>query len=74
MVFTRNAASLNRYKLSNLAPSNVDGGIITISQDHYARSKWRFPHVFHFPDVEESLISVPLKVLIGEDPKRPWNL
>jgi hypothetical protein len=28
--FHQNAVALNRDKLSNLAPSNVDGGIITI--------------------------------------------
>jgi hypothetical protein len=65
MVFTRNAVALNRDKLSNLAPSNLDGGIITILQDHYARPMFRFPDVFHFPDVEEfrmeSLSRVELK-------------
>ncbi len=69
MVFTRNAVTLNRDKLSNLAPSNVNGGIITILQDYYAQSKWRFLHVFHFPDVEEfrmeSLSRVELKGFFG---------
>ena len=76
MVFTRNAVTLNRDKLPNLAPSNVDGGIITILQDHYARSMWRFPHVFHFPDVEEfrmeSLSRMELKGTFGAGMGYHW--
>src|ERR1700694_376252 len=53
MVFTRKAVTLNRDKLSHLAPSSADGSRITIPRDHDTRSVWRFSHVCYFPDVEK---------------------
>jgi transposase len=51
------------------APSSFDGGIIAILQEQYARAKWRFPNIFHFPDVEEfrmeSLSRVELEGFFG---------